>query len=143
MRQQQKKVLKIFSQKRSQLSLVLDRLPKKNINSPIYLTESTLSYRGVSVGGSRIYKDLIKSSKIYLYLVSNQFHYLYTIKTITRVTSKSHLTDRVLWEHQVASSNPVAPTQSKPSHTSELPRLAFLLLSLFGSNVPTNRQQIV
>ena len=33
----------------------------------------------------------------------------------------------VLWEHLVAGSNPVAPTQSKPSHTSELPRLAFLL----------------
>ena len=33
----------------------------------------------------------------------------------------------MIWEHQIEGSNPFAPTQSKPIHTSELHRLAFLL----------------
>ena len=71
---------------------------------------------------------------LFLRLVILQIQQLTSYSLTCLFNPLSQIGGRVLWEHQVAGSNPVAPTISKPSHTSELPRLAFLLQKFDHSN---------
>ena len=73
---------------------------------------------------------LFQAISVILFPVSKMINYQIINQLSQQFLQIPFKTSLVLWEHQVAGSNPVAPTQSKPSHTCEFPRLAFLLRNL-------------